>query len=125
MVNALKDLTQVEIDYLKERGFQAVYNTPSEIEPFPYFTLRVPQEYIEESEISYHFAIDFITGFLETCHPSTTSNNNLVKIIENIAVGKMNSKSYRIEKGKPIKLFVIDKVWKNVAEILVAKYKSS
>jgi len=66
------------------------------------------------------------TGTMGIAHPSTTPESELVKLIESAVADGMASEGelYQTTPGQPIKIFMLDPAWKEIAETLVAKYKS-
>ena len=120
-----EQLTPTQTQYLKERGFQIIEQQPSREQPFPHLTLREQQQFFEEAEITYHYSSSSRTGIGGITHPSTTPSDELINIIENaVAYGsEMEGKLYNTTPGQPIKIFVLDPAWKEIAETLAAKYK--
>ncbi len=102
-----------------------VSGRPSTDEPFPYVSLREPQQWFEQSEMTYHQTPTSSTGTAGVAHPSTMSNPELVDLIEVSVAGGMtfDGEIFQTQPGKPIKVFVIDPAWKEVADALAVKYK--
>lgn len=112
-------------EYINQRGIIVIYGQPLENEPFPYVTLREPQRRIEESEITFHR--NSCGATLNKTHPTNAniSLDNLVFEIEKVIADNMNSDGglFKTKIGQPIKIFVIDNAWKEVAEKLADRYK--
>lgn len=127
MSTAQRELLPEQTRYLGERGFQVVQGEPSTDEAFPYVTLRDPQQFLETSEITYHEMPDYSVGTAEVAHPSTMDGDALVALIESTVAQSMDGEGqlFRTTPGQPIKVFVIDNAWKDVADALAAKYKTS
>ena len=120
-----KELTSEQNQYIQERGFEVVDGRPTAQEPFPYVTLREPQAFSETSEMTYHKTQGSSIGTMGVAHPSTTSNDELVDLIESSVGGSMalDGELFQTKPGQPIKVFVIDPAWKEVADTLAVKYK--
>jgi|SRR3989344_2886135 len=120
----MEQLTEDQQRYLYERGFEIVNGTPSSDETYPFITLREPQRFFEQSEITYHQDTWARTISAGVCHPSNRSTDWLVQKIEEIAGGNMglDGKVFETRPNQPIKVFVIDPAWKEVVEILANKY---
>jgi len=120
-----KKLSPEETGYLKERGFEVICDQPPSDTQFPYITLREPQQWIEQSEMTYHRTPSSSTGTIGIAHPSTMPNDQLVALIES-SVAKnisLDGKLFQTKPGQPIKVFIIDPAWKEVADALAVKYK--
>jgi len=119
------ELTQEQNQYLRERGFCAVEGRPTRSELFPYITLRELQEFGEESEMTYHQARYVSEGTSGFAHPLAMPMGELVNLIERTVAENMQFEgiSFQTRPGQQIKVFVIDPVWKEVADALTAKYK--
>jgi len=120
-----KELTPEQVKYLKDRGFQIIEGKPLPNEPFPYVTLREPQHWLEQSEMTYHKTSSTSSGTADVSHPKTVDKGELVALIERAVAGSMGleGKLFNTQVGKPIKIYIIDPAWKEVAEAVTAKYK--
>jgi len=119
------ELSPEQKQYLQERKFEIIEGRPSQEEPFPYVTLREPQQWIEQSEVSYRQTPSSSTGTMGVAHPSTMGEDELVELIENMVGENMSldGKLFNTKPGTPIKVYVIDPAWKAVAQKLDSKYK--
>ena len=130
MVQQDYSLTQDEQQYLDKRGFMIVD------EPFhswfdqerPVLTLNDPQleeENPENPGLRYWISSSGGTR-VEGAHPSRQGDDELISIIEKtVASNKMwEGDLFTTQEGEPIKVYVLDSAWKNVAEQLVAKYEN-
>ncbi|HLC73231.1 MAG TPA: hypothetical protein VJH20_01175 [Candidatus Nanoarchaeia archaeon] len=120
----MEQLTEEQQRYLSERGFKVFYGKPKSDEPFPFITLRAPQRFFEQSEITYYQNQFACTGTSGICHPSNRPIDMLVQKIEEIASRNMSldGKVFDTKPGQPIPIFVMDQAWKEVADILAKKY---
>ena len=125
MKGKMKELSLKEKQYLEERGFKIIKGSPSPNEHFPYITLREPQEWELNSEITYH-ASPRLTGVTYSVyHPSNRKESDLIKTIERMTAEGMTleGKIIHTKPGKPIKVFVMDNAWMSVAKKLAEKYE--
>ncbi len=111
--------------YLRQRGFKVVEGQPEESETFPYLTLRGVQERGLESEMRYHLSQRSSVGTAGVAHPSTMGTDELVNLIEGTVAGNMAAEErvFQTQAGTPIKVYVLDSAWNEVATTLAAKYR--
>jgi hypothetical protein len=117
-------LTDDQLKYLQERGFELIEGGPNPNEAFPYVTLnkrRVNKNY----EISYIMSKRAITGTDSAVHPSFTPQEKLVELIEEMVArcNILDNREFTTQPGQKIKIFMTDPAWKETVETLLAKYK--
>ena len=123
----MKNMPQLNVEqikYIKDRGFEVINGNPPKGEPYPHLRLRERQEHFPEGEIEYHTnegGKDITKGI---CHPSGKPAEELVPIIEQMVANGMNKEGtfYTTTPGDPIKVFVVDSAWDQVAKRLVDMY---
>ena len=117
-------LREEQSTYLRQRGFEVVVGQPPEDEIFPYLTLREVQEFGLSSEMTYHQSPISSTGTAGVAHPSTMDTDELVSLIEGTVAGNMaaEGKVFQTRPGNPIKVYVVDLAWKEVATAVAARY---
>ena len=120
-------MTEEAERYLKDRGFEVIEGKPSAGEKYPYLTLRKPQQFMTEHEITYHMGpghTNFTPGIM---HPSVCEESILIRQIEmDVSVNREgDGRVFSTTPGKPIKIFVMDSEWMPVATKLREKYTTA
>ena len=120
------ELTQDQLNYLKERGFEIIQGMPVAEDKFPYVVLGFPRQILGQSEISYNYSPSHYRVTREIRHPSTHKSGLLIREIE-LMVGRdmeLEGKVIRTTPGQPIKVFVLDRAWNLITKELTEKYPS-
>ncbi len=121
-----EELTDKEKQYLRERSFEIIYAKPTEESSFPYVVLNKLQNQMPNAGIVYWKNRNSSAVCLgKIHHPSNTPEDSLIKTIEKVVAERMDLEGvlFTTNPGEPIKVFVADDAWKQVAEQLAAKYK--
>ncbi|MFH1133122.1 MAG: hypothetical protein V1735_01395 [Nanoarchaeota archaeon] len=120
-------LTPEQIQYISERGFTVIEGEPPQQEAFPYLVLREPQKFYEQGSIEYRLLQGSKT--ISHGHPSGNPSDELVDVIEQAVANNIPFDGspiwFTTTPGQPIKVFVVDPTWTQVAENLVAKHGPS
>ncbi len=91
-------------------GVELIQPNPSAEPKFPYLSLREPQQWLEQSEITLHRGPGSSTGTFGIQHPSVHDASKLVDVIDGFF-------SDREEHPRVLRVVVYDSAWKETAEM--------
>ena len=113
------ELTKAQLSYLRERGFEIVEGLPLAEAQYPFVTLA--------ERITYHSGSGSGASYSNKEHPSNpeTDADELVFLIEKMVASDMRLEglAFRTKLGEPIKVFVSDPEWNEVARKLKQRYE--
>lgn len=116
-------LIEEQRKYIKERGFEVIEGSPLTSMPFPYVVL-MPVEG-EFSTMEYRQSPTSATKTGGNCNPTNMETDELVGLVE-LMIGSnmhLDGVTFSTKPGEPIKVFMQDPVWREVAENLVGRYR--
>ena len=120
-----RTLSEMQIQYLKERRFEIIQGAPPIGEQYPYVSLREPQRIIADTSLTYHETKRLVVGRIGKAHPSNAAKDDLVDAIEYIVGNEMrlDGQLFTTQPGRKIKVFVADPAWNDVGLALAERYK--